>query len=605
MIEGIRQLGPLFQQANGRYWLSTLAIAIVAARLLVARRSDTGESPGARRKVDLALHGALALCAVVAVGVYTNFLHFHYGGYLNAYEFYHYYMGSKYFHEVGYFELYNASLVADDETGRLYRPPDDSILDLRTYRFRPVDDVLQERDAYRARFDAERWNEFAADVDFFKHRLGPAAWERILKDKGYNATPAWTALVGPGLSRRVSTESAWGMQALALLDVGLLLLAAAVVWRVFGGFGALLSIVLLGSTYMTAHVHMKGAFLRTDFIVALVLAMCALKTGRHLLAGGLVGYATMSRLFPAVFAFGLLAKLAWDLWPAGRRVLGDLRERWRPGLVPAGLAAGAALFATSAWWLLGETLRGIVARRLGSTTMAIAVLVAASLAVLLAVVVFVASRERPEGALLVRHAHFFGGMAGVAGLLLAISMTQGGPAVWTEYAQKLDVHRGGQHIWDVGFKTLFAADFQPEDAPPGTVTEAEVAAGVGIDRRALAEREALIWILRLLLLAAGFVAARRLDDARALAFGFVPFYLLVAPTYYYYIVLLLPLLYFASGRPTLPRTLGVIYLLVFGMLGFAFYARWDQYFPTTWWNSVLAAGVALAMLAWAIGRGRS
>jgi hypothetical protein len=93
------------------------------------------------------------------------------------------------------------------------------------------------------------------------------------------------------------------------------LLAAAVAgvaWA-FGAWPALLMVVFLASSYLMAHVHMKGAFLRTDFAVCLVLAGCFLHRGRPALAGALLGYSTMSRLFPAAFLFGPLVQLAWGL----------------------------------------------------------------------------------------------------------------------------------------------------------------------------------------------------------------------------------------------------------------------------------------------------
>ena len=80
-----------------------------------------------------------------------------------------------------------------------------------------------------------------------------------------------------------------------------------------------------------------------------------------------------------------------------------------------------------------------------------------------------------------------------------------------------------------------------------------------------------------------------------------PFFFLVAPTYYYYVVLLLPLLFFAGRLDRLSGLAGVAYLFCTGAAGFWLYARWDQYFPTTYWNAVLALGLACAMLLVALG----
>ena len=45
---------------------------------------------------------ALFLTAVLAMGNYNNFGKWRYGSFLNAYEFYHYYLGTKYAREIGY-----------------------------------------------------------------------------------------------------------------------------------------------------------------------------------------------------------------------------------------------------------------------------------------------------------------------------------------------------------------------------------------------------------------------------------------------------------------------------------------------------------------------
>ena len=85
--------------------------------------------------------------------------------------------------------------------------------------------------------------------------------------------------------------------------------------------------------------------------------------------------------------------------------------------------------------------------------------------------------------------------------------------------------------------------------------------------------------------------------ARALAFGFVPTFFLVAPTYYYFIVLLVPFLFLAERMTRAPAALGVAYLFFFGLMGHWLYQRWEQYFTTYYWNSVRALILALYMLA--------
>jgi len=142
----------------------------------------------------------LSLLAASAFASYYDFFRVRHYGDFRVTDVYHYYMGSKYAHEVGYFDMYGAALAADDETGRLYHPRDGLVRDLRTLESVSVDDVLADRDRYRGRFSDERWQEWVGDVSFFKERLGPAAWNRILRDRGYNATPTWTMIAIPSFA---------------------------------------------------------------------------------------------------------------------------------------------------------------------------------------------------------------------------------------------------------------------------------------------------------------------------------------------------------------------------------------------------------------------
>lgn len=485
--EWIRQGLPVYEKHHGFYLLPLVGIALVAARYLAWRRL----SVVARGT----LYAMLVVAALFSVLVYNNFFNYHYGGYVNAYEFFHYYLGSKYAREVGYFDLYRAALVADDETGRIYWPEDGRMTDLASYRLVPVTATLAEEAQVRSHFSDSRWNDFVDDVFYFKQHMAAAAWNRILRDHGYNATPAWTWLAG-SLTNRVPTSSAGGMLALALLDALLLAVAVGCIGWAFGWWPALLALIFLASSYLMAHVHMKGAFLRTDFVVSLVVAICLLRRGRAALAGALVGYSTMTRLFPAIFLLGPAVRAVSDLVAA----------------------------------------RGALARI-----------------------------DR-------RYARFFGGFALCVALLFAGSVLQaGGLEPWVDFARKISVHRALEHPWNVGLPSLLPADSALGRAALRTIQLAAVVACV--------------------------FAVRRLADHRALAFGFVPMFFLVSPTYYYYIVLLVPFVFLAEQIDRASGALGLTYMFLFGLAGHVFYQRWEQLPPTYYANSWLSLGLALYLLA--------
>ena len=283
--------------------LAVVAILVVAGffaleRPWVARRlSAAGRRLGRRLLV-----GVLGVSAVLAVGTYVDFGVFRYGTYLNEWDFYHYYVGTKYARELGYTNLYGATLAADREGGLRYHNP--RIRDLATAQLCDVAKVEAESARYRGRFGDERWREFVADITWFKLQLPARRWSLVLADHGYNGTPAWSFVVGGLISRQLSVRnpiSRWLM--LALDPLLLLATTLAVAWA-FGLRTAFLMVIFIGTHYLYSWGHLKGALLRTDFAMASVLAVCLVKQRYYKIAGVLLGWAVLSRIFPAFLLVG-------------------------------------------------------------------------------------------------------------------------------------------------------------------------------------------------------------------------------------------------------------------------------------------------------------
>jgi hypothetical protein len=207
-----------------------------------------------------------------------------------------------------------------------------------------------------------------------------------------------------------------------------------------------------------------------------------------------------------------------------------------------------------------------------------------------------------------RHLRFFGAFAVTTAVLgLASIAASGGMSGWEGFAKKMALHRTTYNHWNIGVTSVVIAQFDPSGP-----REAALALRPPLLRswlgnayffnETVAEKAGLIRLLQVIAAIAAWFAARRFDDALAFAFGFVMTYFLTAPTYYYYIILLLPFLFFAAHPDRLRGTLGLVYLFLFGALGFTFYFHWDQYFTTYYWNSVLALGVTIAMVGASFGR---
>jgi len=146
---------------------------------------------------------------VVLVGAligYANFgaLHPRGSGYrpgpIHYYDAFHYFMGAKYFPEVGYSGLYKATLVAAHDLGALQAIA--AVRDLMSYTVRPAGAV--DGDAVRARSSKERWRQFKDDLVFFGARID--AWPELLLDRGYNDPPPRALLLHALVDRLPATS---------------------------------------------------------------------------------------------------------------------------------------------------------------------------------------------------------------------------------------------------------------------------------------------------------------------------------------------------------------------------------------------------------------
>ena len=86
--------------------LAAMLLLVVEADLQLRRR--TGEFRRTRS-------ATLAVLGAVGALSWWNLFQFHYPGFLQGHEFYHYYLGAKYFPELGYTRLYSCTAVADAE----------------------------------------------------------------------------------------------------------------------------------------------------------------------------------------------------------------------------------------------------------------------------------------------------------------------------------------------------------------------------------------------------------------------------------------------------------------------------------------------------------
>jgi hypothetical protein len=247
----------------------------------------------------------LSLLAVASFAAYYNFFRAsHPGGFKGA-DVYHYYMGSKYFEEIGYFELYHCTLAALLEDGRQDPHEIPPVRNQRDLRLQSREATLEGARECPRRFEPARWSEFKGDVAFFRGRILGASWSQLLEDHGYNPTPVWS-FVGGLFSKRVAADSE-GFGVLITLDRVLVVAIAGLLAWAFGIEAACLAALVWGASPLWSYDWIGDAFLRNLWLFCAVAGLCLLERGRALPAGGLLAASALLRLFPGAFAAGYFA----------------------------------------------------------------------------------------------------------------------------------------------------------------------------------------------------------------------------------------------------------------------------------------------------------
>ena len=312
-------------------------VAILATLILLWHYWSTRRGRAPSRQ----LNAALALVGVLAGAGWFNYGAFHFaGGFVHYHEFFHYYLGSKYFEELGYTGLYDCVAVAEAEAGRGANVSRRWIRNLSTNELALGTPALQDPSRCLDRFpDRARWQSFTRDVDWFRQHVTAGKWDELTADHGYNATPVWT-MAGARLANLapVSKPQIW---ALALLDPVLLAIMWGLVWWAFGWQVLAIGLVWWGTNYPARYTYIGGAYLREDWLLSAVAAVCLARRGWMAASGSAIAWSTLLRVFPG---FTLVAV-----------AFSGARSAWRAHRIPApvirfglgGLVAGCLLGAAS------------------------------------------------------------------------------------------------------------------------------------------------------------------------------------------------------------------------------------------------------------------
>ncbi len=283
---------------------ATLKIGVAAATAalllagLILRR--TGHAAAFRRTRD----GFLLVLGILGGVGWWNF--FSVPRYVHLHDGYHYFVGAKYFPELGYERLYVCTVIADIEAGLGDNLVGRRVRNLETNILERGTELALDPPHCKAHFSPERWTMFTEDIAWFRAQLPVSEWRRLQMDHGFNGSPVWL-LAGRFFASAHRGAESWFF-ALSLLDPVLLLaMWLGVVWT-FGWRAACVAAVFWGTNGFADFTWTGGSFLRQDWLVALVLAIAALDRRRPAVAGALVTFSALLRVFPGFAAAALVLK---------------------------------------------------------------------------------------------------------------------------------------------------------------------------------------------------------------------------------------------------------------------------------------------------------
>lgn len=309
---------------DGQIQSTKLALGLLAFPLLFLLYPRL--LPKGRRRLAIGL-------IIVASLAWFQFGRFISGTPLHYWDMYHYFMGSKYFPETGYFDIYRCVAKAEREAGNDAEVDKVPIRDLETNESYPGDWTRTDEGRCRPQFSAARWSAFRADLQAFHGVFIGHKVTDSFSDHGFNATPpnvAWLRSWTHDLS-----ASRAHLIALTLIDsVALILTVVAVYWG-FGPLAAAVAALVLGTGSFWSFHWVGGSLGRHVWLAWCALGFALLAKRRFFGAGAALTVAGLLRLFPFGFLGGAI------LWAI---VKGVKERRFDPGAKR--LVAGAAIVFT-------------------------------------------------------------------------------------------------------------------------------------------------------------------------------------------------------------------------------------------------------------------
>ena len=350
------------------YTKLTLAMVAAMAVFYESHRASIRRPIAPRWKKFVGVALALAAISTYFNGFPFANKAFTWGPYYHRWDQYHYYMGAKYFREMGYDGLYKCGLIAQDELGvvtwendgrqlrldmsKEVRHPDKKIRNLGGDNLLiHAGPVLEHPEVCRDKFSKDRWEAFKEDVKFFRLSSDKGYWTDMQTDHGYNPPPVWTVggyffaslyPAGHAFQLPILGKTIY-LQLLQMLDIGYFAGVFAVMWWGFGWRVFAVAAIFWGCQSSAPNYWTAGAFLRQDWLFFLVLSAASLRKKMPKIAGASLIYSGLLRVFPGLVIVAWLTVAAFYVW----RHRKSPDKRYPPlvlGLAGAAGLSGAAVY---------------------------------------------------------------------------------------------------------------------------------------------------------------------------------------------------------------------------------------------------------------------
>ena len=300
------------------------------------------------RPLSKTLERGTLLCILIAsMYTWTNWGVFHGTRAVHYWDTFHYYVGSKYFDEVGYDLIYKCTALAEADDGHEEDVMKRQMRDLTNNDLLQASVHLADRSDCDKAFTPERWAALQQDMRLFRSVMGVSWWSKMFKDHGFNATPVWT-LVGARITnlgwknevpppelvnspKNLAGKSAAERKAIldrfeadkaqfmsrvnrvALIDASFYAIIFLAIWWAFGLRAAAMASLIWATGYPWAYFWTGGSYMRVTWLFMAVLGVCLMKKGFKVLGGFGVTWSGLLRVFPCALAGGVTLQVIYNL----------------------------------------------------------------------------------------------------------------------------------------------------------------------------------------------------------------------------------------------------------------------------------------------------